>query len=134
MYIPAENVYYEIVVKDESGSDKEALVEYALKRRVVPVSPNSFYAYLNVIVFGLRGLRIEQQAKAILGYLSALQVDFEKAAKDFTTLGGHLENAHKKYTEAERKFERFGDRLAYASSVTEVTDAMASPSLSPPEL
>ena len=45
MYIPAENVYYEIAVTDES-----AMMEYALSKRVVPVSPNTFYAYLNVIL------------------------------------------------------------------------------------
>ncbi|MBI4609467.1 MAG: DNA recombination protein RmuC, partial [Candidatus Rokubacteria bacterium] len=57
MYVPAENVYYEIVVKDEAAED-ESVAAYALGRRVIPVSPNSFYAYLAVIVLGLRGLRI----------------------------------------------------------------------------
>ena len=43
MYIPAENVYYETVLKD--GSDEDIL-DYAWKRRVFPTSPNSFFAFL----------------------------------------------------------------------------------------
>ena len=62
MYIPAENIYYEIIVRDDSEEDSPAA--YALARRVVPVSPNTFYAYLRVIVMGLRGLIDELQRQA----------------------------------------------------------------------
>ena len=55
MYIPAENVYFEAITRDES-SDEDPPGVYAASRRVIPVSPNSLYAYLRVIVLGLRGL------------------------------------------------------------------------------
>ena len=55
MYIPAENVYYEIISNSE-------LFNYAMQKRVIAVSPNSFFAYLQVIVFGLRGMQIEENA------------------------------------------------------------------------
>ena len=55
MYVPAENVYYETIIRDEDLDG--ALFEYALARRVIPVSPNSFYAYLQTILLGLKGLR-----------------------------------------------------------------------------
>ena len=51
MYIPAENVYYEIIVRDEAA-DGSGLYSHALGRKVIPVSPNSFYAYLQVIALG----------------------------------------------------------------------------------
>jgi DNA recombination protein RmuC len=41
MYIPAENVYYEAIIKDESFAEEKGLFSYALERRVIPVSPNS---------------------------------------------------------------------------------------------
>lgn len=106
MYIPAENVYYEIAVTDES-----ALMEYALSKRVVPVSPNTFYAYLNVILLGLRGLRIEQRAKEMLDHLSRLQTEFDQLRDDFDTMGKHLDSASKKYQEAQRRVEEFAGRL-----------------------
>ncbi|MDD5467197.1 MAG: DNA recombination protein RmuC [Anaerolineales bacterium] len=114
MYIPAENIYYETIIKDEQG---EELYPYATGRRVIPVSPNSFYAYLQVIVFGLKGMRIEERAKAIMGHLVRLTNEEEKFRKEFEVLGTHLKNAGSKYADAERKLLHFEDKLLDVSSV-----------------
>jgi DNA recombination protein RmuC len=111
MYVPAENVYYEIIVKGEGESDG-GLQEYALGRRVVPVSPNSFYAYLMAIVLGLQGLKVEREAQQILGHLGRLRGDFGRFRDEFGVLGRHLTNARNKYDELDRRVVRFGDRLA----------------------
>src|SRR5205085_11111557 len=76
MYVPAENVYYEIIIKDDESED-ESISAYALSRRVIPVSPNSMYAYLQVIILGLRGLRIEANAREIQSDLTRLGDDLE---------------------------------------------------------
>ena len=104
MYIPAENVYYEVL----SAGD---LFEYALEQHVIPVSPNSFFAYLNVIVFGLRGLEIEGKARILLGQLSRLRKDFGDVHDTFDTLGKHITHAQSKYNEVDIKLGRFGARL-----------------------
>jgi len=111
MYIPAENVYYEIIVKGEGETDG-GLQEYALERRVIPVSPNSFYAYLRALVLGLQGLRVEREAQQILGHLGRLKGDFDRFRGEFGVLGRHLTNARNKYDDLDRTVERFGDRLA----------------------
>lgn len=111
MYVPAENVYYEMIVKGEGETDA-GVQEYALERRVIPVSPNSFYAYLRAIVLGLRGLRVEREAQQILGHLGRLRGDFGRFRGEFEVLGRHLTNARNKYDDLDRTVERFGDRLA----------------------
>lgn len=108
MYIPAENVYYEMIIKDE---EEQGLLSYLTERRVIPVSPNSFYAYLKIILFGLQGMRIEKQAQEIMGQLGKLMQSHDRFAKEFEILGGHLGNARKKYEDAERILGRFEDEL-----------------------
>ncbi len=111
MYIPAENVYYETIIKEETRTDDKPLSVYALEKKVIPVSPNSFYAYLQVILLGLKGLHIEQSAKEILEYLFRLKGDFAKFNEDFEVLGKHLNNAKIKYEESIRKLDRFNEKL-----------------------
>jgi len=111
MYIPAENVYYETIIKDEAFGDDKSLCSYALSKRVIPVSPNSFYAYLQAIVLGFRGLRIEKSAQEIHQRLQRLSGDFLKFKEDFDVIGKHLSNTRGKYEEASKKLDRLGDRL-----------------------
>ena len=115
MYIPAENVYYETIIKDDNTADDgSSIMSYAFSKRVVPVSPNSFYAYLHTICMGLRGLEIEKNAQLIMGQLARLQTDFSRFKEDFVLLGKHLGNSRSKYEEVERRLARFEDKLVAA--------------------
>ncbi len=107
MYIPAENIYYETILQSE-------IYSYALQKRVIPVSPNSFYAYLQVIILGLKGLHIEKTARDILGHLGRLQGDLQDFQEDYATLGTHIGHASRKYEEASVKLTRLGDKLQLA--------------------
>jgi DNA recombination protein RmuC len=111
MYIPAENIYYETIIKDEAFGEEKSIFSYALQRRVIPVSPNSFYAYLQVIVLGLKGMQIEKSAQAIFQTLAQLRGDLSRFRNDFQTMGTHLANAKTRFDEAERRLEKFTDRL-----------------------
>ena len=111
MYVPAENVYYETIVRDEEDAER-ALVAYALERHVVPVSPNSFYAYLQAIVLGLRGMRIEARAEEVMGQLARLGSDLRRLRDDFRLVGKHLGNAQQTWTSADRRLDRLGTKLA----------------------
>ncbi len=114
MYIPVENVYYEMIVKDETLTDESSIMTYAFSKRVMPVSPNSFYTYLHTISMGLRGLQIEENARHIMEQLARLRGDFGKFREEFSTLGKHLGNSRAKYEDAERRLDRFEDKLALA--------------------
>jgi DNA recombination protein RmuC len=111
MYIPAENVYYELIIKDEVVDTDKALLNYAFAKRVIPVSPNSFYAYLQTILLGLKGLHIEAQAQDILKNLARLSGDFKKFQDEFQLVGKHLTNTKTRYDEADKRLEKFSDKL-----------------------
>lgn len=104
MYIPAENVYYEIIISDN-------LFSYSIGKKVIPVSPNTFYAYLQVICLGLKGLKIEENASRILKNLSSLSIEMNKFKEDFDLLGVHLGNASRKYDEAHKRIDKFSNKL-----------------------
>ncbi len=104
MYIPAENVYYEVIIKED-------IFSYSMSKKIIPVSPNTFYAYLQVICLGLRGLKVEENAKMILKSLGALSVEADKFKEDFNILGSHLVNANTKYTDAQKRFDKVSERL-----------------------
>jgi DNA recombination protein RmuC len=104
MYIPAEAVYYQISKDEELGS-------YAKARKIIFVSPNTFYAYLQAILYGLRGINIQRNIQKIFSELSRLQIDLKKFQDDFDLVGGHLSNASKKYSDAKEKLGHFQDKL-----------------------
>ncbi len=111
MYIPAENVYYELIIRDEAMDTDKGLLTYSFAKRVIPVSPNSFYAYLQTILLGLKGLHVEEQAQEILKGLARLSGDFEKFRADFELVGKHLTNTKARYDEADKRLLKFGDKL-----------------------
>src|SRR5256886_7260436 len=119
MYVPAENVYYETIIKEEAAGEERQLFSYALEKRVIPVSPNSFYAYLQTILLGLRGLKVEERAHEILNTLARLRGDFEKLQENFRILGKHLTNAQGSYADTERTLTKFDAKLSQIEAPAE---------------
>jgi DNA recombination protein RmuC len=110
MYLPSEAVYYELV-NGRTGN----LYAYSLSRRVFPVSPSTFHAFMLVILLGLRGMQIEQHAQEVMAYCAQLAKDFERFRGDFDTIGKHIGNAQSKYGEAERRLDRLETQLERAT-------------------
>lgn len=85
MYIPAEAIYYDLLV-NEVGSVKvntRNLIDYAYnEKKVIIVSPTTFAAYLQSVLYGFKAFKIEETAKDI--------------AKNVEALGRHL-NAYQEY-------------------------------------
>ncbi len=122
MFIPAENVYYELIVRDQSD-----LYEHCWARRVIPVSPNSFYAYLQVIVQGLRGFQISEQAREVLSHLQQLSNDLNRFHIDFAKLGGHLRDACSSFEKSDLKLQRIKKKVASLGTGLEETEEVAEP-------
>ena len=115
MYIPVEAVYYELACGKTA-----AVLQYAHEKRVFPVSPSTFTAYLQVIILGLRGMQIEQRAGEVMAYVAELTRDFDRFSEDFELVGKHLGNAQTKYAAADKRLDKFAGKLERASEEAEV--------------
>ncbi|MDT8301592.1 MAG: DNA recombination protein RmuC [Sedimentisphaerales bacterium] len=109
MYIPAENVYYETIVK--YIGETQDILQYCFDKKVIPVSPNLLYAYLMTVAMGLHGLQIEKQAAEIRQNLKKLNSSFADYTGTWDILGKHLRNAYSQYDEGQKKLDRFGLNL-----------------------
>jgi len=118
MFVPAEGVFGEVVGGGEDPT-AENLLDYALTRRVLPVSPATLFAYLSIVASGLRGFAVERQAAEIVRNLAASEQELNRLREEFVVLGKHLFNATQKYTEVERRLDRVEDRLGRAGRAGE---------------
>jgi DNA recombination protein RmuC len=100
MFIPAENVYYEVLLSDE-------VLEFSRAKHVVPVSPNTLYAYLQAISIGFRGLKIAQETRRIEQLLLGLKKNFDEFKEHFRLIGRHLDRARGQFVQAESEVSRF---------------------------
>jgi len=107
MYVPAENVYYETI----AGTEDQSPMTYALQRRVHLCSPNTFHAFLQVVLRGFRGLRIQEEAREIEARLDLFKREFAKFHHEFEVLGSHVGRAKNKYDEIDKMAGRLTDRL-----------------------
>ncbi len=113
MYIPSENIYYEMFVGSEA---EESLWSHAAKARVFPVSSNTLYMYLQTISFGLKGMQIAEHAKEILGKLEQLQKNFTDIRKNYEKIGTHLKNAQGAYDDTDKRLDKIETKFAALNS------------------
>ncbi|HWB34088.1 MAG TPA: DNA recombination protein RmuC [Candidatus Paceibacterota bacterium] len=105
MYIPAEAIYYDLLI-NEVGSVKvntRNLIDYAYnEKKVIIVSPTTFAAYLQSVLYGFKAFKIEEQAKDIaknveaLGrHLNAYQDYYKKLGSSLATTVNHFNTGYK---------------------------------------
>lgn len=75
MYIPAEAIYYDLLVGEINPGKVSArnLIDYAYReKKVIIASPTTFMAYLSMVANGLRAFKIEENFKDIQKNVDAL--------------------------------------------------------------
>ena len=109
MFIPAEGIYYDLMVNEVGAvkSNTRDLLEYAVwEKNVHIVSPNSFYAYLQTILQGLKAFEIEKSAKDIISNVSVLRKHLLGFDEYMQKLGGHLGTACNTYNLAYKELNK----------------------------
>ena len=104
MYIPSESIYYDLVLREEEGEPD--LRAYCAERKVIPASPNTLLAYLQVVSLGVRGLAMQERTRELQQGVAAVRREFERFVELHDQLGRHLENATKKFDETDRALSR----------------------------
>jgi DNA recombination protein RmuC len=105
MYIPSEAVYYELV----NISD---VMEHARKERVYPVSPNTLYAHLQLLLVSFQGKAMEEKSKEVFTLLRAIQKDYKKLDDQLATLNKHVVNAYNSMSSVSSGYAQMGQKLS----------------------
>jgi len=112
MYIPSEQVFYEVVSSTE-------LMTFAKRKRVYPVSPTTMYAHLQTILLSFAGKNIETKTKHMLRLLRALAQDYEKVMGNISTLTKHVGHAYTQVHLVEQNMSQLGQKLSSVESIDE---------------
>jgi DNA recombination protein RmuC len=104
MFVPSETIYYELLMTEDVKNGR--LDGYCRLKCVLPVSPNTLFAYLSAILMGLRGMQIEENARQLLGELGGLSKQLEVFGDVFDKLGNHLRHAQQNYEDADARLTR----------------------------
>ena len=104
MYLPSEAIYYEVMTRD--GIDEADLGTYCQERHVIPASPNTLLAYLQVVALGIRGLAMQERTRELQQSIAQVRREFERFVGLHDQLGTHLDHAMKKFDETERALAR----------------------------
>lgn len=109
MFIPAEGIYYDLLV-NEIGTVKvntRSLIDYAYNdKKVIIVSPTTFAAYLQSVLYGLKAYKVEENAKKIEANVSQLSKHLGAYEEYFKKMGMTLSTAVNHYNAADKEFKK----------------------------
>lgn len=109
MFIPAEGIYYDLLV-NEVGSVKvntRSLIDYAYKdKNVIIVSPTTFAAYLQSVLYGFRAFKIEESAKQIGKHVETLSRHLKSYDDYFKKVGNSLSTTVNHYNYASKELSK----------------------------
>jgi DNA recombination protein RmuC len=105
MYVPSEAIYYELTLR-EGAPDEPDILAYCRDHHVIPASPNTLLAYLQVVSLGVRGLAMQERTRELQQGIAQVRREFESFVGLHDELGHHLQNASKKFDQTERALAR----------------------------
>lgn len=115
MYVPSESVYYEII------RDDLELNLHGMERKVLFVSPNSFYYFLRVILMGMQGKKIAEATKHIIAAIHGIQKDAARFEESLNVLQTHVTHAKSAVERATSDYSKLGDKIARIDDIDEAT-------------
>jgi DNA recombination protein RmuC len=106
MYVPSENVYYQILTDDES-----ALLDYAKGKSVLITSPHGFFSLLRIILMGLERNKLQEQAQKIWEILKGVQQESLRFGETLGVLSRHVTNAKNAMDTVHSGYDKLNGKL-----------------------
>jgi DNA recombination protein RmuC len=111
MFIPSEAIYYETIAEKNYLGEPSRISEYAQDHHVLPVSPNTFYAFLQIVILSIRNVEIISGAKKLQEGLADLQKSFDFFYSKHEEIGRRITQASEAYRVGNDHVERYKRRL-----------------------
>ena len=105
MYIPSESIYYEITV------NQPEVLDYAEKKRIYIVSPNTFYYFLKTVMMGLQGARIEEASRKIFEGLRGVKEESIRMEEELNVLISHINRAKNASERVSSRFLKLSGKI-----------------------
>lgn len=108
MFIPAEGIYYNLLAENVGTVEVNVhhLVEYAFRKKVIIVSPSSFFAYLETVLHGLKAIKMQESVKDILKNIEQLGRHVGAYDEYMQKLGKQIGTTVSTYNSASREFKK----------------------------
>jgi DNA recombination protein RmuC len=108
MFLPAEGMFYDLLVNAVGATEvnRRNLVEYAFEKRVVIVSPATFFAYLQTVLQGLKAFKMEASVQDIIKKIEDLGKHLNSYEEYMQKLGKHMGTAVGAYNDAYNEFKK----------------------------
>lgn len=115
MFIPAETVYYEII-----NNIKEVdIPAYARGKKVILVSPNTFFLSVSAIRHWVKDIQLSKQTKEIKHRLERILTDGNKLEENFRRLGKHISDAQGSYEDSSKRLGLMTNRVQNVLEIEE---------------
>ena len=105
MYIPSENISYEIIVNTPQ------ILEYAEQKRVICASPNYISYLLKIFFLGYQEKEFEKQAGKVLTEIKGVAMEAQKFGEDLGVLERHITHTYKAMDNIKIKFGRLFGKI-----------------------
>lgn len=119
MFIPSEAVYYESIAEKNYLGLPSDIYEFAQQHKVIPVSPNTFYAFLQLVVVGSRNLEIIKSVKKIQNGMAEIEKAFELFYSRYEEVGKNIDKAAEAYRVGDGHIKKYKAKLESALSLEE---------------
>jgi DNA recombination protein RmuC len=113
-----------LVYKVGSEVNSKDLIEYAFSKKVIIVSPNSFFAYLQTVLQALNTLKVQEKVQEIIKNVVKLQKHLASYDENMGKLGKHLGTTVGAYNTSYKEFKKIDKDVTRISGEKSDIDPM----------